>query len=183
MHGTGCIGVEVAGGVTQSLTPGRSFVRNSRIENCSRWHRTYMPALSFGGVGNSFTGNHLSGGPHAAMVGGCNDCLCTCMQQLSEPCRLSHNANKELLRTVDNNTVSRFLFETADSGVSPATTCRRHLTRSSDAARCCGHTGVLRRPNLAPPWERHLQQPIRGYPAHRPAARQQRRARGGGVLR
>ena len=31
-------------------------------------------------------------------------------------CWLFRDANKELLHTVDNNTVSRFLFETADSG-------------------------------------------------------------------
>ena len=88
----GCVSVDVAGGDAMTLTAGQNFVRSSRVSNCSRWHRTFMPCVRFSGVGNVYESNLLEDGPMNAFVGGCVKCI------------------------FRNNTVRNFVHETADSG-------------------------------------------------------------------
>lgn len=99
----GCAGVRAGGGNWTTLVPGRMRVHNNVISNFSRWKRTYMPGLTWGGVGNNYTSNNISHGPHngvfgggnaaewAGVVGG-NDCL------------------------FENNRVSHVAFEAEDAG-------------------------------------------------------------------
>ena len=69
VHSTGCEGVDVRGGDTASLTPGRSFVLRSTIANASRWHRTYTPHIRIGGVSNTYSNNTiLNGEPSMALA-------------------------------------------------------------------------------------------------------------------
>ena len=68
----GCSGVRAGGGNWTTLTPGRIVVHNNTISNFSRWKRTYMPGLVWGGVGNNYTANRISHGPHNGVFGGGN---------------------------------------------------------------------------------------------------------------
>jgi hypothetical protein len=58
----GCAGVRAGGGNWTTLVPGRMRVHNNVISNFSRWKRTYMPGLTWGGVGNNYTSNNISHG-------------------------------------------------------------------------------------------------------------------------
>ena len=40
------------------------------LSRWSRWKRTYQPGLSWGGVGNTYTKNEISNGPHSGILGG-----------------------------------------------------------------------------------------------------------------
>jgi hypothetical protein len=99
----GCAGVRAGGGNWTDLTPGNILVHGNTISNFSRWKRTYMPGLTWGGVGNNFTSNSISDGPHNGIFGGgnaaawagvlgANDCL------------------------FEGNTISHVAYEAEDSG-------------------------------------------------------------------
>jgi hypothetical protein len=68
-------GIALYGGNRLTLQPGNLFVRNCVIRNYARRSRTYRPAIGIGGVGNQAVGNHISDGPHAAIIFGGNDHL------------------------------------------------------------------------------------------------------------
>lgn len=92
IHGNGCRGIIVHGGQMKTLTPGHMYVRGNTIYNISRLVRTYNPAISWSGVGNVFSHNTISDLPHAAILGGGNDCI------------------------FEYNTIKRVLYESDDSG-------------------------------------------------------------------
>lgn len=72
---TGEGGVALFGGDVARLTPANLFVKNSVIRNFARRSRTYKPAISMSGVGNQAIANHISDGPHAAIIFNGNDHL------------------------------------------------------------------------------------------------------------
>ena len=53
-----------------TLTRGDNLLSECRIRDWSRWKRTYQPGISWAGVGNNFTYNHLYNAPHAGILGG-----------------------------------------------------------------------------------------------------------------
>jgi len=69
----GCKGFIISGGSEQTLARGDIVVEHNRIEKFSQWKRTYMPALSWSGVGNTYRQNVIKDGPHTAAQGGGND--------------------------------------------------------------------------------------------------------------
>ena len=70
VSGVGCMGVSVVGGDHITLEPAHNFVLNTTITHYARWKRTYMPAIFWAGVGNRYSGNRISWGPHNAILGG-----------------------------------------------------------------------------------------------------------------
>ena len=89
VHDLGCAGVRAGGGNWTDLTRGNILVHGNNISNFSRWKRTYMPGLTWGGVGNNFTDNTISDGPHNAIFGGqwfCLSLLSLCRNLGSESC-------------------------------------------------------------------------------------------------
>ena len=70
---TGCVGIQASGGDVQSLTPGNNLVVGNTVTQFALWKRTYQAGLLWGGVGNTFRGNSLSGGPHNCALGGGNE--------------------------------------------------------------------------------------------------------------
>jgi len=66
----GCFGIAINGGDFASLSPGRNLVARNVISDFALFSRTYLPGISFNGVGNRYVGNTIRNGPHAAMVGG-----------------------------------------------------------------------------------------------------------------
>ncbi|XP_062523158.1 uncharacterized protein LOC134197826 isoform X2 [Corticium candelabrum] len=75
--GNGCGGLHVSGGDQKLLTRGNNTVSGCNLSRWSRWKRTYQPGLSWGGVGNTYTKNEISNGPHSGILGGGNDCTFT----------------------------------------------------------------------------------------------------------
>ena len=92
----GCTGINVEGGDLDSLTPGNNMVTSNFVQYHAQWfvqiihhlstiffihflfckrHRTYVPAVAFGGVGNQWLNNYAGYGPHNGFLGSCNDCL------------------------------------------------------------------------------------------------------------
>lgn len=71
----GCKNVVVEGGDLTTLAPGNVTVRSSVLRRNSLWTRTYTPAISWGGCGNSYINNTISDGPHTAILGGGNNNL------------------------------------------------------------------------------------------------------------
>lgn len=63
-HDIGCVGVRVGGGNWTTLAKGSNLVDNNSVTRFSRWKRTYMPGLQWGGVANNYTRNNVSHGPH-----------------------------------------------------------------------------------------------------------------------
>eukprot|EP00049_Salpingoeca_infusionum_P008091 m.130975 g.130975 ORF g.130975 m.130975 type:complete len:658 (+) comp13912_c0_seq11:3-1976(+) len=72
---TGCKGVTISGGDTKTLTPGNNVLSNTVISQFAGHTRTYNPGISWSGVGNTFKSNNVSDAPHAAILGGGNNCL------------------------------------------------------------------------------------------------------------
>lgn len=75
IENTGEGGVALYGGDRATLQPGNLFVRNCVIRNYARRSHAYKPAISIDGVGNQAVGNHISEGPHAAIIFDGNDHL------------------------------------------------------------------------------------------------------------
>eukprot|EP00118_Oscarella_pearsei_P002836 m.11847 g.11847 ORF g.11847 m.11847 type:complete len:635 (+) comp23645_c0_seq2:250-2154(+) len=73
-RGNGCSGMHVSGGNQKLLTPGNNVVTGCNVTRWARWKRTYQPAIGWSGVGNLYTNNYLSDGPHTAILGGGNNC-------------------------------------------------------------------------------------------------------------
>ncbi|PKN27564.1 MAG: hypothetical protein CVU65_02095 [Deltaproteobacteria bacterium HGW-Deltaproteobacteria-22] len=66
-------GVRLDGGDRVTLSPGGLFVRNCDIGRFGRWDRTYKPAVSISGCGNTVAHNRLHDAPHAAVLFSGND--------------------------------------------------------------------------------------------------------------
>eukprot|EP00727_Mastigamoeba_balamuthi_P011614 m51a1_g7075 hypothetical protein (857) ;mRNA; f:215216-218409 len=64
--GSGCI--TMSGGVRASLTNGNNYVQFSEISDFSYWDRTYSPAVSVSGCGNSIRHNSIHGSPHTGIL-------------------------------------------------------------------------------------------------------------------
>eukprot|EP01051_Picozoa_sp_SAG22_P019223 SAG22_NODE_3481_length_1687_cov_1.468514_2_plen_195_part_00 len=68
----GCSGIRVAGGDARSLTAGRAFATHNTLSNFALHKRSYSPGVSWGGVGNNYSYNNISGSPHNCISGGGN---------------------------------------------------------------------------------------------------------------
>lgn len=88
----GAGGVVLRGGDKLSLTPAGHRVDNCYFEDFSMIRRTYTPAVSLGGVGNSATRNVITRAPHQAVAFGGN------------------------CHVISGNDISRVCSETGDSG-------------------------------------------------------------------
>ncbi|MBC2594420.1 right-handed parallel beta-helix repeat-containing protein [Ruficoccus amylovorans] len=65
---TGIGGISAKGGDTGTLQPGGHLISNSTIRNYARIEKTYRPAISLTGVGNSAIGNDISDGTHVGII-------------------------------------------------------------------------------------------------------------------
>jgi hypothetical protein len=72
-QGCGEGGVILGGGDRMTLTPGENYVDNVRLMECSRWVRTYRPAIFIWGVGNRVSHSVISDLPHSAILYWGND--------------------------------------------------------------------------------------------------------------
>jgi hypothetical protein len=61
---TGDSAVILSGGDRESLSAGRSFVRDSSIRRFGSWVRTITAGVEINGVGNEIVGNTIEDGPH-----------------------------------------------------------------------------------------------------------------------
>ena len=66
--GTGKSGIILAGGDMVTLTPGNSRAYNNLIHDWSQVYKTYNPAVSLQGVGNTCDHNEMYNAPHAAIL-------------------------------------------------------------------------------------------------------------------
>lgn len=76
VYGVGCMGISVVGGDHQTLTPAGNVVAHNNVHHYARWKRTYMPGIFWAGVGNTYSYNNVSYGPHNAILGGGNEADC-----------------------------------------------------------------------------------------------------------
>lgn len=75
IYSTGEGGIILGGGDRKTLTPGRNFVINNDIYDCSRWVRTYRAGVFMYGVGNIVAHNLIHDLPHTAVFFWGNDHL------------------------------------------------------------------------------------------------------------
>jgi len=114
----GCKGVVVVGGDYLSLTRANNSVTHNDISRFSRWKRSYQPGLFWAGVGNAFSYNNISFGPHNAILGGGNEAA-----QYSASLGGCDNL-------FEHNAIWNTTFEVSDSG-------SFYTVRGSTAAMCC----------------------------------------------
>ena len=69
----GCRGVSVVGGNYFTLEAANNLVENNTISNFAEWKRSYMPGLFWAGVGNVYSYNKITFGPHNSILGGGNE--------------------------------------------------------------------------------------------------------------
>ena len=72
---TGQGGIALWGGDRQTLSPGGLLADGNRIQRFNRWGKTYRPAISLGGVGNTARGNLIFDGTHNGLIFYGNDHL------------------------------------------------------------------------------------------------------------
>ncbi|MDR1733610.1 MAG: right-handed parallel beta-helix repeat-containing protein [Oscillospiraceae bacterium] len=65
---TGMGGIRLSGGERESLTPGNNRAVRNLIHDWSEIYRTYQPAVSLAGVGNSCVHNEMYNSPHEAVT-------------------------------------------------------------------------------------------------------------------
>lgn len=68
IHQVGGTAISLNGGDWETLTPGESEVRNSRIHDWGYWQRVYCPAVNLAGVGQVVRGNTIQSFPHTAII-------------------------------------------------------------------------------------------------------------------
>lgn len=73
INNTGAAGLSLVGGDRKTLQPGLLVARQCTITQVGRLQKTYTPAVSLYGVGNTVEDSVLRGGPHAAIVFHGND--------------------------------------------------------------------------------------------------------------
>lgn len=73
MYNLGDGGISISGGDRSTLTPARMYADHNEVHDFSRNSRTYTPAISVNGVGNTVAHNHLYNAPHMAIGLGGND--------------------------------------------------------------------------------------------------------------
>eukprot|EP00935_MAST-01C_sp_MAST-1C-sp1_P002107 g2107.t1 len=99
----GCAGIRAHGGNAESLTPGNLSVSGNRVRNFARFKRTYQAGIHWAGVGNRYTHNIVSDGPHNCFLGGGNE---------ADP-----NSTVAGVDCVfDSNTLDGCAYEAADTG-------------------------------------------------------------------
>ena len=69
VHDVGCAGIRAHGGNDTLLRPGNLRVENNEIFGTSQWKRTYSPGIHWGGVGNTYSHNHVHDLPHNCILG------------------------------------------------------------------------------------------------------------------
>eukprot|EP01006_Ploeotia_vitrea_P058130 TRINITY_DN68828_c0_g1_i1.p1 TRINITY_DN68828_c0_g1~~TRINITY_DN68828_c0_g1_i1.p1 ORF type:complete len:356 (+),score=48.16 TRINITY_DN68828_c0_g1_i1:53-1069(+) len=97
VRSVGCEGVSMYGGNHLTLARGNNVVHDNLISDFSRWKRTYMPGLFWAGVGNTYSNNRVTNGPHQAISGGGNVIPANYI-------------------TLKNNYIANTTYETDDSG-------------------------------------------------------------------
>lgn len=65
---TGGGGMGVNGGDRNTLTPSNNIIKNCKIHDIARWHKTYMAALDISGVGCTLSENYIYNVPHFGIV-------------------------------------------------------------------------------------------------------------------
>lgn len=75
IHDTGQGGISMWGGDRKTLTAAELLAQGNRIRRFNRWVKTYRPAITLGGVGNSVRGNLVADGTHAGLIFYGNDHL------------------------------------------------------------------------------------------------------------
>ena len=70
VHDVGCAGIRAHGGDDMLLRPGNLRVESNEIFGTSQWKRTYSPGIHWGGVGNTYSHNHVHDLPHNCILGG-----------------------------------------------------------------------------------------------------------------
>ncbi len=73
INNTGAAGLSLVGGDRKTLQPGLLVARKCTITQVGRLQKTYTPAVSLYGVGNTVEDSVLRGGPHAAIIFHGND--------------------------------------------------------------------------------------------------------------
>ena len=93
----GCKGIMVHGGEARMLRYGNNVATRNTIRRWGNYKRTFQPAVWWTGVGNTYSHNDISGGPHSGISGGGNE-------------------GDGVECTFEYNTIDRCAFETADVG-------------------------------------------------------------------
>ncbi|MDZ4858078.1 MAG: right-handed parallel beta-helix repeat-containing protein [Candidatus Hydrogenedentes bacterium] len=91
MYNLGEGGVSISGGDRMTLTPARLYADNNEIHDFGRRIRTYVPAVSVGGAGNSVTHNLIYNAPHMAIGLSGNDHLIE-YNEVHHVCMETHDA-------------------------------------------------------------------------------------------
>ena len=71
----GCMGLSIQGGDYKTLTSSNNKISYNTIYSFARWKRTYQSGLFWNGVGNIFSFNNVTFGPHNGILGGGNEIL------------------------------------------------------------------------------------------------------------
>ena len=66
----GCTGLRATAGDSASLSNGNVRVLNNSVHHFAKWKRSYQPGIFWAGVGNTYSGNTVSFGPHNGFLGG-----------------------------------------------------------------------------------------------------------------
>ena len=88
----GCGGMSVTGGDELQLIRGNNIIDNNKVDHYAAWKRTFVPGITYGGVGDNYTNNVLADSPHEGVIGLGNDYL------------------------FDNNTFMNLAYEVTDAG-------------------------------------------------------------------
>eukprot|EP00039_Didymoeca_costata_P009071 m.120145 g.120145 ORF g.120145 m.120145 type:complete len:652 (+) comp14348_c0_seq2:16-1971(+) len=108
VYGVGCMGISVIGGIHETLLPGNNFVLGCNVHHYARWKRTYQPGVFWAGVGNTYSSNTISWGPHNAFLGGGNEADCY-NGKFMQICGGNDNV-------FEHNTISDVAYECDDTG-------------------------------------------------------------------
>ena len=70
VYDVGCSGIRATAGEADALVAGGLTVADNHVHHVAQWKRSYMPAIYWGGVQNTFARNVVEHHPHACFVGG-----------------------------------------------------------------------------------------------------------------
>jgi hypothetical protein len=73
VHSVGCAAIRAHGGEGSSLSRGGLSVTGNAVSRFALWKRTYEAGIHWAGVGNTYSDNHVSDGPHNCFLGGGNE--------------------------------------------------------------------------------------------------------------
>ena len=73
VYAVGCTGIRAHGGDAATLVRGNLSVSGNQVHSFARWKRTYQPGIHWAGVGNTYSRNTVTDGPHNCFLGGGNE--------------------------------------------------------------------------------------------------------------